>query len=364
MIIANPLYDAVFKYLMEDVRIAKLIIATIIDEEIVDLTFRPQERTSFSHKFSIHLYRMDFAAKIKTKDGQYKNILIEIQKAKLSQDIMRFRKYLGEQYMKSDDIDGKQIALPIITIYFLGFKLKHITAQAIKINRHYIDAITGERLEQQDDFIEQLTHNSYVIQIPRLKPSHQTRLETLLAVFDQTGIQNDHYLLNLPESMPEEFAMISDRLAKAVMNQTLRDQLELEESVESLIEDKERAFLLQLESKDAEIQHKNKAIQDQEKTIESKDKTLKDKNKAIEEQEKTIESKDKTLKDKNKAIEDQEKTIESKDKTLKDKNKAIEDQEKTIEEKDKAIQANQTELDEKNQLIQRLQKQLQDKNIQ
>ena len=347
MIIANPLYDAVFKYLMEDVRIAKLIIATIIDEEIVDLTFRPQERTSFSHKFSIHLYRMDFAAKIKTKDGQYKNILIEIQKAKLSQDIMRFRKYLGEQYMKSDDIDGKQIALPIITIYFLGFKLKHITAQAIKINRHYIDAITGERLEQQDDFIEQLTHNSYVIQIPRLKPSHQTRLETLLAVFDQTGIQNDHYLLNLPDSMPEEFAMISDRLAKAVMNQTLRDQLELEESVESLIEDKERAFLLQLESKDAEIQHKDKAIEDQEKTIENKEKTLKDK-------EKTIESKDKALKDK-------EKTIENKDKALKDKEKAIEDQEKTIEEKDNAIQANQTELDEKNQLIERLQKQLHNK---
>jgi len=347
MIIANPLYDAVFKYLMEDVRIAKLIIATIIDEEIIELTFRPQERTSFSHKFSIHLYRMDFAAKIKTKDGQYKNILIEIQKAKLSQDIMRFRKYLGEQYMKADDIDGKQIALPIITIYFLGFKLKHITAQAIKINRHYIDAITGERLEQQDDFIEQLTHNSYVIQIPRLKPSHQTRLETLLAVFDQTGIQNDHYLLNLPDSMPEEFAMISDRLAKAVMNQTLRDQLELEESVESLIEDKERAFLLQLESKDAEIQHKDKAIEDQEKTIENKEKTLKDK-------EKTIESKDKALKDK-------EKTIENKDKALKDKEKAIEDQEKTIEEKDNAIQANQTELDEKNQLIERLQKQLHNK---
>ena len=227
MIIANPLYDAVFKYLMEDMRIAKLIIATIIDEEIIELTSRPQESTRFSHQFSIHLYRMGFAAKIKTKDDQYKNILIEIQKAKSSQDIMRFREYSGEQ-----------TALPIITIYFLGFKLKHITAQAIKINRHYIDAITGEGLEQQDDFTEQLTHNSYVIQIPRVKPSHQTRLATLLAVFDQTGIQNDHYLLNLADSMPEEFAIISDRLAKAVMNQTLRDQLELEESVESLIEDK------------------------------------------------------------------------------------------------------------------------------
>ncbi len=57
--IANPIYDVVFKYLMEDTEIAKLILSTIIDEEIESLDFLPQENIlmpcliSFSLKPSI-----------------------------------------------------------------------------------------------------------------------------------------------------------------------------------------------------------------------------------------------------------------------------------------------------------------------
>ncbi len=43
MQIANPIYDTVFKYLMEDLEIAKLIISTIIGEEIEVIEFLPQE---------------------------------------------------------------------------------------------------------------------------------------------------------------------------------------------------------------------------------------------------------------------------------------------------------------------------------
>ena len=43
MIIANPIYDAVFKYLLADNRIAKLLISTIIEEDIKELEFRPEE---------------------------------------------------------------------------------------------------------------------------------------------------------------------------------------------------------------------------------------------------------------------------------------------------------------------------------
>lgn len=37
MIIANPIYDIVFKYLMADLDVAKGVIAAIIDEEILML---------------------------------------------------------------------------------------------------------------------------------------------------------------------------------------------------------------------------------------------------------------------------------------------------------------------------------------
>ncbi|MCX6580294.1 MAG: hypothetical protein NT166_08920 [Candidatus Aminicenantes bacterium] len=44
MLIANPIYDTVFKYLMENLKVAKGIISTIIDEEILtlDLAWQPR----------------------------------------------------------------------------------------------------------------------------------------------------------------------------------------------------------------------------------------------------------------------------------------------------------------------------------
>ena len=46
MLIANPIYDIVFKYLMEDLDIAKDILSLILNTEIISLTVQPQETTS------------------------------------------------------------------------------------------------------------------------------------------------------------------------------------------------------------------------------------------------------------------------------------------------------------------------------
>lgn len=46
MLIANPIYDTVFKYLMEQTSIAKGIIGSIIGENIVQLELQPQENLS------------------------------------------------------------------------------------------------------------------------------------------------------------------------------------------------------------------------------------------------------------------------------------------------------------------------------
>lgn len=271
MLIANPIYDTVFKYLMDDNRIAKLIISTIIDEEIAELEFRPQERTSISEKFPVQVYRLDFTAKIKTKKGDYKNILIEIQKAKFPADIMRFRKYLGEQYQKAEIVKkGKKeykTALPIITIYFLGFEIDGIDAQAVKINRTYINAITGAEIKKRNDFIEKLTHNSYVIQIPRLKPQRRNRLEELLSIFDQSGVKDDPYTLDLKYELPEEFLRIVRRLEQAILDKELREKLELTDEIDSFIESKEREYIEKLEEKDKKLEEKDKKLEEKDKLI-------------------------------------------------------------------------------------------------
>mgnify|MGYP001182393573 FL=1 len=98
--IANPIYDVVFKYLMEDAKVAKLLLSAIIGEEVTVLEFLPQESALESKNRSLTVYRLDFSAKIKTDEG-LKNVIIEVQKAKFPSDIIRFRKYLGEQYKKN-----------------------------------------------------------------------------------------------------------------------------------------------------------------------------------------------------------------------------------------------------------------------
>lgn len=81
MKIANPIYDVVFKYLMDDNKIAKLVISKIIGEEIELLDFQPKENIvkidrplaeNDNPNASFTVYRLDFAAKIKLTDGGYK----------------------------------------------------------------------------------------------------------------------------------------------------------------------------------------------------------------------------------------------------------------------------------------------------
>ncbi len=54
MDLANPLYDAAFKYLMEDKRVATLIIGTITELEIVDINLCPTEVTLCSLFDQLH----------------------------------------------------------------------------------------------------------------------------------------------------------------------------------------------------------------------------------------------------------------------------------------------------------------------
>ena len=77
MIIANPIYDTVFKYMMEDNTVAKLFVSSIIGENIVSLEPKPQEHTREKDKEknkgeipNLTVYRLDFSAKIKLSGGE------------------------------------------------------------------------------------------------------------------------------------------------------------------------------------------------------------------------------------------------------------------------------------------------------
>ncbi len=91
MKVANAIYDVVFKYLLEDRNIARLLLSALLETEVLDVELRPQEySTSISIRYkSLTVYRIDFKARIRARDGKEKLALIELQKAKLALDIMR-----------------------------------------------------------------------------------------------------------------------------------------------------------------------------------------------------------------------------------------------------------------------------------
>ncbi|MBF0120194.1 MAG: hypothetical protein HQK79_15270 [Desulfobacterales bacterium] len=292
MQIANPIYDVVFKYLMEDNKVAKLFLSTIIGKKIERLSFKPQERVVNPQQRSFTVYRLDFSAKIKTKEGD-KLVIIEIQKAKFATDIMRFRKYLGDQYQNKDNtytvIKNKERikqGLPIISIYFLGHKLKRITNSVIRVERKYYDNITGEEIKSKEDFIESLTHDSYIIQIPTLTEKKRTELEILLSVFDQSNRTENSHIMNVKEEdFPEKYRDIIRRLQRAVAEQEIRDTMDIEDEILEELEDKERYIFKQREI----IEKKDEALKEKDGLLKAKDEALKEKDMIIEEMRRKME---------------------------------------------------------------------------
>ena len=280
MQIANPIYDVVFKYLMEDAKIAKLLISSIIGEEIASLVFLPQEFISeidsykTENKSSLTVYRLDFSAKILTPEGE-KDVLIELQKAKFPTDIMRFRKYLGQHFSNKENTHKIKIGnrtrktgIPIISIYFLGHKLDYTQASAIKIGRVYTDLITGENIESKESFIESLTLDSYVIQIPYLTTQRRNDLEILLSVFDQsTSLDANSHILNVNElDFPEKYRLIIRKLQKAVQNTDIKKKMELEDGIVDELEDMERE-IESLEQEKQQFQQKLSELEQENQQI-------------------------------------------------------------------------------------------------
>ncbi len=102
--IANPIHDGALKYLLDDNKVARIFLSALIGAEILEHDFRPTEHNLKLSQVDFTVFRMDFAAKVRTEDGRHKMILLEIQKTKLASDVMRFRRYLGTQYASAENV--------------------------------------------------------------------------------------------------------------------------------------------------------------------------------------------------------------------------------------------------------------------
>jgi hypothetical protein len=296
MIIANPIYDTVFKYLMEDMEIAKGMLSVILNTEIEELHLKPQEMTSevaINDKIPVNIYRLDFVAVIKEPNGILKKVLIELQKSKRSTNIARFRRYLGENYQKEDKviINGIESVtqLEIITIYFLGFELEDVPTSVMKVKNCFIDITTGNQLthEPKDKFIRLLNHESYTIQIPKLQPNEQNRVEKVLNIFSQKYKTNDIHVLNyIGDEKDPLISRMLKRLTRAIANEKLRRQMDFEDEIETELQDLEskiNSFRQELGQKDQELEQKHQELEQKHQELEQKHQELEQKDQLIEE---------------------------------------------------------------------------------
>jgi hypothetical protein len=313
-IIANPIYDTVFKRLMENQRIAKFFISTILEQQVEDITVLPQEFTYRLDPTKISeerekvgdrekegepqyyfIFRLDFMATVLDSEGVRRKILIELQKSWDTVDVIRFRQYLGEQYVRVDKIEGKEIVLPMTTIYILGNNLSEIKSPCVKVGRTYTDMLNKETIEAKSEFIEALTHNSYVIQAGRITDvRYTTNLDKLLSIFEQkhfitdgSGVRKEYPYQPDDDTM----RLITDLLYE--MGADPKERKEIENEEEAL-----RVYNLQHEILMRKLEENEKTIEEQEKTIEEKEKTIEEKERTIEENKKRIAELERFLRDK------------------------------------------------------------------
>ena len=268
--VANPLYDTVFKYLMEDDRIAKTMLSALLQKQVIDVKMRRHEYPNIMRE-TISMFRVDFAATIRESDGREHLILIELQKTWLETETLRFRQYLALQYNNKEnmrkDTDGKY-ALPTVAVYLLGHRVGDID-EAIVYARHKVYDYDGNEvvLAQPDPFVESLQHDSIIVQIPLLHGKVNNRLEKVLSVFDQSQAHSeDQRVLKVDESYydgDDDMAYILRRLQSAASDPDIRSSMIAEDEFFKAIEDRDTEIMLKdklIKQKDEDLKQKDAAI--------------------------------------------------------------------------------------------------------
>lgn len=285
--VANPLYDAVFKYMMEDERIAKTLLSALLQKTVIAVEMRRHEYPNISRD-AISMFRVDFAATVLEDDGSKNLILIELQKTWLETETLRFRQYLAVQYNNKEnmrkDTNGK-FALPTVAVYLLGHRVGDFTEPVIYA-KHKIYDYEGNEVHQEkpDPFVESLQHDSIIVQIPLLRGRVKNRLEKILSVFDQSQIYpDDQRMLELDENKyadDADMSYILHRLQSAAANPDIRNRMNAEDEFFKALEDKDTAIM----QRDNTIMKKDKIIEEQNTVLEEQKAALEEQKAALEEQ--------------------------------------------------------------------------------
>jgi len=313
LIIPNPIYDVVFRYLMEDPDSARIVISTLINEKIKKIHLEPVTHTLKNAnqteveiqdpktKDDIKLFHLDFTATVELPDGSDELIMIELQKASEPDDIFRFKRYISKNFQqkqekeitdpKTQAIETVNIPIRLIPIFILNFRIENeVNDLIIKTNRLKTGVFKNKNLQKHNEFIDNLSYDIWVVQLPNLQniteedykdDEYKLKLYLLLKLFDQKSKirDNEHRLRIIRKFFPGFLDRVIKRIqAASVNNPNLEQQMFAEdEYLKTLIKRDNKISLLE-----ELLDKKEKALEDKDKALEDKDKALEDKDKALE----------------------------------------------------------------------------------
>ena len=273
--IANPIYDSVFKYLMEDERIAKTLLSALLKKEVMAVEMRRNEYTN-GVRDNISMFRIDFGAHVKEPDGTIRLVLIKLQKTWLETETLRFRQYLGAQYSNPENVPSENnkdgYAIPMVAIYLLGHRVGDINVPVLYVKHKAYD-YDGNVVTDgiPDPFVESLIHDSIIVQIPLLHGQVNNRLEKVLSVFDQSQKNgSDRHVLNVNDTQfddDDDMQYLLRRLLMAAANAQLRQEMNVEDEYFKALEDRDTALMMKDKklAEQAEQLEQNKAELEQNK---------------------------------------------------------------------------------------------------
>ena len=292
--VANPIYDSVFKYIMEDERIAKTILSALLKKEVVHVTVRPHEYSNTTRD-TLSMFRIDFATTVREKEGNEikdRIVLIELQKTWLNTETLRFRQYLGAQYNNKNNIreaDEKGFAYPMVAVYLLGHKVGNIKEPIVYVNHDVFDYNGNVVAEgNTEPFVESLTHNSIIVQIPRLQGNVNNRLEKVLSVFDQTNVEGDtQQVLKIDEDKyadDNDMMYVLHKLTAAAANSEMRQDMNVEDEFYKAIEDRDTAIMQRdkiLKEQSEQLSQQSEQLSQQSEQLSQQSEQLKNMAKAL-----------------------------------------------------------------------------------
>lgn len=299
--VANPIYDCVFKFLMEDERIAKTVLSALLKKEVVSVEMRRHEHPNVTRD-KISMFRIDFAAQVKEDDGTVRLILIELQKTWVDTETLRFRRYLAAQYNAEENMvkegELKGYAVPMIAVYLLGHRVGDIDKAVVYVTHNAFD-YDGKVVEggMQDPFINSLIHDSIIVQIPLLHGKINNRLDRVLSVFDQS--QRDAKNQQIVCLDEKEYAGDSDmmyilhRLGLAAMDADVRQEMNDEDEFYSVLEARDTQVMKlneQLTEKRRQLNEKNAQLNEKQAQLNEKTVRLAEAEAQLKEQKSQVEA--------------------------------------------------------------------------